>query len=82
MELINIDFIKVNAKQLKKLDRHKVDEHALSYEIGEDVHPIDLVRIDHNEYCISGNGRHRYFGAVKAGIKFIEANVFNGTEEF
>lgn len=77
MEFINIDFIKVNAKQIKKLDRHKVEAHALSYESGEDVYPIDLVRVGHNEYCISGNGRHRYFGALHSGIKYIEANVIN-----
>jgi hypothetical protein len=77
MELINIAFIKVNAKQLKKLDLHKVEQHARSYELGEEVFPIDLVRIGPDEYCISGNGRHRYFGAVQAGVKFIEANVLN-----
>jgi len=78
MELINIDFIKVNAKQLKKVDRHKVAQHAQAYELGEEVFPIDLVRVGPDEYCISGNGRHRYFGALQAGIKFIEANITNG----
>lgn len=77
MAHINIDLIKVNAKQLKKLDRNKVDAHALAYELGEDVFPIDVVKINSTEYCISGNGRHRYFGAVQADVKYVEVNVLN-----
>lgn len=74
---IEIRKIKVNAKQLKKLDRHKVEEHRKSFEEGEYVMPIDVVMIDDESYCINGNGRHRFFGAVEAGLTMIEANVVN-----
>ena len=74
---IEICKIKVSAKQLKKLDKHKVEEHRKSFEEGEYVMPIDVVKINESEYCINGNGRHRFFGAVKAGLLMIEANVIN-----
>lgn len=72
---IEICKIRVGVKQLKKLDRHKVEQHRKAFEEGEYVMPIDVVKINDEEYCINGNGRHRFFGAVEAGLKFIEANV-------
>lgn len=32
--------------------------------MGVEVMPIDVVKIDENEYVINGNGRHRFFGAI------------------
>lgn len=74
---INIQQIKVSEKQLKKVDPNKVEKHRKSFEIGEDVMPIDVVKINENEYNICGNGRHRYFGAIAAGFTQIEANILN-----
>jgi hypothetical protein len=74
---IEIRKIKVSAKQLKKLDKHKVEQHRKAFEEGEYVMPIDVVKINELEYCINGNGRHRFFGAVEAGLEMIEANVVN-----
>lgn len=74
---INIEYIRVNEKQFKKLDKHKVEKHRHSFESGDDVMPIDVVCIGNDTYCIDGNGRHRYFGAKEAGVKFIEINVLN-----
>lgn len=42
---IPIRYIKVNDKQKKKLDLHKVRKHKLAFEKGEDVMPIDVVKI-------------------------------------
>ncbi len=74
---VNIKQIKVNDKQSKKVDMHKVEQHRKFLEEGGEMFPIDVVSINENEYCICGNGRHRYFGAIKAGFTFIEVNVLN-----
>lgn len=74
---INIEYIKVGEKQFKKLDKHKVEQHRKAFEMEEEVMPIDVSKLGTNEYCICGNGRHRYFGAIEAGIKMIELNVLN-----
>ena len=49
----------------------------MAFEMGEDVYPIDVVKIDEDTYNICGNGRHRYFGAIEAGLTYIEANILN-----
>jgi hypothetical protein len=74
---VKIEQINVNEKQLKKLDKSKIDKHRKFIEEGGDLFPIDVVQINENEYCICGNGRHRYFGAIEAGIVMIEVNVLN-----
>lgn len=60
-----------------KLDLHKIEKHRIAFEMGDDVFPIEVVRINETEFCISGNGRHRYYGAIKAGMKFIDVVVKN-----
>lgn len=74
---VNIQQIRVNDKQLKKVDMHKVEKHRKSLEEGEEMFPIDVVKINETEFNICGNGRHRYFGAIKAGFTMIEVNVLN-----
>lgn len=74
---INIEYIKVNERQFKKLDKGKIEQHRKAFEMGMDVFPIDVEEISFNVYCIAGNGRHRYYGAIEAGIKMIEVNVLN-----
>lgn len=74
---IHITAVQVSEKQLKKVDRHKVLEHQTSFEHGKFIMPIDVVKVSEEKYCICGNGRHRYFGAVNAGIEMIEVNVLN-----
>lgn len=74
---VNIKYIKVNEKQLLKVDRHKVEEHRKHLEEGGGMMPIDVVKINDDEFCISGNGRHRYFGVIEAGYELIEVNVLN-----
>ena len=74
---IHIDNIKVSNKQRRKVDPTKVEKHRKAFEEGIEVMPIDVVRIDEDTYNICGNGRHRYFGAVEAGLIYIEANVLN-----
>jgi hypothetical protein len=78
---INIIQIRVNEKQLKKVDKDKVNKHKKDFEIGNEVFPIDVVKINNNQYCINGNGRHRYFGAIEAGVTMIEVNVLNDEKE-
>ena len=74
---IHVNKIKVSKKQRRKLDSHKVKKHRMAFEMGEDVYPIDVVKIDEDTYNICGNGRHRYFGAIEAGLTYIEANILN-----
>jgi hypothetical protein len=74
---IHIDNIKVSKKQRRKIDSNKVEKHRIAFERGLNVMPIDVVRIDNNVYNICGNGRHRYFGAVEAGVMYIDVNVLN-----
>ena len=74
---VNIKNIRVNEKQKSKLDKHKVDKHRKHLEDGGEMMPIDVVKINDEEYCICGNGRHRYFGAIDAGVTLIEVNVLN-----
>jgi hypothetical protein len=74
---VNIKYIRVSDKQLKKIDRNKVDKHRKFLEEGGEMFPIDVVRINEEEFCICGNGRHRYFGTIEAGFTMIEVNVLN-----
>ena len=74
---IHIKQIKVSDKQYLKVDKKKVELHRKSLEKGEDMFPIDVVKINDTEYNICGNGRHRYYGAIEAGFILIEANVLN-----
>ena len=74
---IEIKYIKVAEKQLKKVDLNKVEKHRKFLEEGGEMMPIDVVQINDTEYCICGNGRHRYFGCLAAGFTIIEANVLN-----
>jgi len=45
--------------------------------MGGDMMPIDVVQVSSEEYCICGNGRHRYYGAIAAGQTMIEVNLLN-----
>ncbi len=74
---INIEKIKVSEKQLSKVDKKKVELHRKKMESGEIMMPIDVVQINETEYCICGNGRHRYFGAIAAGCTMIEVEILN-----
>jgi hypothetical protein len=74
---LNIKNIKVSEKQFRKVDKNKVEKHRRHFEEGGQVMQIDVVKINDNEYCICGNGRHRYFGAIAAGFEMIEVNVVN-----
>lgn len=74
---VKIKQIKVNDKQLLKLDANKVERHRRFLEEGGEMLAIDVVRINDDEYCICGNGRHRYFGAIEAGHSIIDINVLN-----
>lgn len=74
---ISIEQIRVNAKQKLKVDKHKVDAHRKHLEEGGDMMPIDVVKINEDEYNICGNGRHRYYGAIEAGFTLIEVNIIN-----
>jgi hypothetical protein len=74
---LSIEKIKVSEKQKLKVDKHKVDKHRKHLEEGGDLMPIDVVQINADEYCICGNGRHRYFGVIEAGFTMIEVNVLN-----
>jgi len=74
---VNIKNIKVNDKQYLKVDKKKVDKHRKCLEQGGDIYPIDVVKINDDEYCICGNGRHRYYGAIEAGFTMIDVNILN-----
>lgn len=74
---IEIKYIKVAEKQLKKVDLNKVEKHRKFLEEGGEMMPIDVVQINDSEFCICGNGRHRYFGCLAAGFTVIEVNVLN-----
>jgi hypothetical protein len=73
---IDIERIFVCEKQKKKIDWNKVWKHAKAFENGKNVVAIDVVRVE-DFYTISGNGRHRYFGAIAAGYKTINCNILN-----
>ena len=72
---VNINYIKVSEKQARKIDRHKVEQHRAAFEQGLDVMAIDVIKLSDEHYCIDGNGRHRYFGALAARIEYIEINL-------
>ena len=74
---VNIKNIRVNEKQKSKVDKNKVEKHRKHLEMGGDMMPIDVVQISSEEYCICGNGRHRYYGAIAAGQTMIEVNLLN-----
>ena len=56
---------------------HKVEQHRKFLEEGGDMFPIDVVKINEIEFCICGNGRHRYFGAIAAGFQMIDVTILN-----
>lgn len=72
---VNINNIRVNGRQKSKIDKNKVEKHRRDFEEGREVFPIDVVQVAEDEYCIRGNGRHRYFGAIAAGVSHIEINL-------
>lgn len=74
---INISCIKVSDKQLRKVDKSKVEKHRKDIEEGKVLYPIDVVQINEKEFCICGNGRHRYYGAIAAGMTMIEVEILN-----
>ena len=75
---IHIKQNKDNDKQDLKLDKKKVELHRKSLEQGEEMFPIDVVKINETDFNICGNGRHRYYGAIAAGFTMIEVSVLNG----
>lgn len=74
---VNIKSIRVNEKQKSKVDKNKVEKHRKHLEMGGEMMPIDVVQVNADEYCICGNGRHRYYGAISAGLTMIEVNLLN-----
>ena len=74
---ISIIQIKVSDKQYLKVDKKKVEQHRKALEQGEEMFPIDVVKINETDFNICGNGRHRYYGAIAAGFTMIEVNVLN-----
>jgi hypothetical protein len=74
---IRIDQIKVSDKQYLKVDKNKVEQHRKALEKGEEMFPIDVVKINETDFNICGNGRHRYYGAIAAGLELIEVNILN-----
>jgi len=82
---IPIGLIDVSEKQRHKVTRSKVEKHRMAYENGDEVYPIDVVA--HNSdngvirYRILGNGRHRFFGAIEAGMPVIECVIHDSVLE-
>jgi hypothetical protein len=76
---ISVDLIDISHKQRRKVARSKVERHRAAFERGADVRPIDVVAHSSHEgttrYRILGNGRHRYFGAIEAGLPVIECII-------
>ena len=83
---IPIEKIGVSEKQRRKITPSKVEKHRIAYENGDEVCPIDVVA--HNSengvirYRILGNGRHRFFGAVEAGLPAIECVIHDSVLEW
>ena len=82
---ISLDLIDVSHKQRKKVARSKVERHRAAYENGDAVRPIDIVAHatckNGVRYRILGNGRHRYFGALEAGMPVIECEIHDSSLE-
>lgn len=75
---ISTDLIYVAEDQKKKVDRKKVEKHRADFEEGRDILPIDVIPMEINgqiRYRILGNGRHRYFGALEAGVDIIPVRI-------
>jgi|GEM_PF-3085068 hypothetical protein len=76
---ISVELIDISSKQRRKVARAKVERHRAAYERGADVRPIDVVAHGSCEgalrYRILGNGRHRFFGAIDAGLPVIECII-------
>jgi hypothetical protein len=73
-----IDEIKVSSKQHKKVAHSKVEKHRIAFESDRHVEPIDVIACPMGEvmaYRILGNGRHRYFGAIAAGMNMIPCKL-------
>ena len=81
---LSIEHIAVSSKQRKKVSPKKVDKHRKAFEEDRFVEPIDVVSCrtdDQERYRILGNGRHRYFGALEAGMPLIECRIHDSRHE-
>ncbi|HBK34967.1 MAG: hypothetical protein UU08_C0022G0003 [Candidatus Uhrbacteria bacterium GW2011_GWE2_40_58] len=76
---IPVEQIDVSSKQIRRVARSKVEKHCQAFEHGEEILPIDVIAYwtqgDMIRYRILGNGRHRYLGAIEAGMPVIECFV-------
>lgn len=73
-----LEVIKVSSKQRKKISNSKVEKHRIAFESDRYVEPIDVVSCptgNQMTYRILGNGRHRYFGALEAGMTMIPCKL-------
>lgn len=66
--------IHVSPRTLRKLDPNRVAQHCAAFEAGDPVMPIDVRRTG-DGYTIAGNGRHRYAGALAAGVDTIACRI-------
>ena len=72
---VPLDNIRVSAKQREKVSFDKVKRHIEALNRGNDLVPIDVHRLDDGTFVIDGNGRHRYFAYLEAGIPLVPVNV-------
>ena len=74
--LLPIASIRVSKKQKQKVARSKVKDHLHDLEENQDdLYPIDVHALGDGTYTIAGNGRHRYFAYLLAGVSHIPAMV-------
>lgn len=72
---VKLSDIYVNSKQRKKCDESKIEKHRIAFEEGDYVMPIEVTKVSDDKFTINGNGRHRYYGALDAGMMYIDVNV-------
>ncbi len=71
---VNVEFINVNHKKLRKLSQAKIRQYLLDYERGDDFPPITVE--DCNGFFTVRDGRHRYQAQLLAGHTKVSVVVY------
>jgi ParB-like chromosome segregation protein Spo0J len=74
-ELIQISLIRRDEEA--RIDEKKVEMLRQAIEMGREIRPIFVARLDDGTYRIVGDGRHRCEAHIRAGCTQIEAVVVN-----
>ena len=73
---IPVSRVKVNPRNLRRVNRRKVAAYAYCYEAGEALPPI---KVEANQgFFTIWDGRHRFLAQLEAGYSVIEVEIVAG----